>query len=58
MLDLTRRTLNGEKLYSIMKKAKLKFAKQTWVYSIPSRRQEGIMMKKKEEKDSKCEIEL
>ena len=44
------------KLYSIMKKVRLKFAKQTWVCSIPSRRQEGIMMKKKIEKDSKSEM--
>ena len=45
-----------KKLYSIMKKVRLKFAKQTWVCSIPSRRQEGIMMKKKIEKDSKSEM--
>lgn len=34
-----------KKLYSIMKKV-IKVVKQTWVYSIPSRRKEGIMMKK------------
>ena len=42
-----------------MRKVKIKFAKQTWVYSIPSRRQEGIMMKKKVEKKIqrvKCDL--
>ena len=46
--------LNEEKTYSIKGKVR-KVPKQTWVYSVSSRRQEGIMMKKMVANISKCD---